>query len=153
MVLTGVLKRSALAAAICVGCLIAPVQGSLGDGGDPSAEPIHVLKAQREGKIERIARGNGADRVRFDVRNNTDRRLKILLPPGLVAASSMGQAGGGFQSMGLGTPTTRAGSFGQFRPITHTEGFRSLPPESPEPPGDCGPARRENRFPGCHRFA
>lgn len=112
----------------------ATVRADVGD--DPAPEPVHVLKAQRDGKIELVARGNGADRVRFEVRNTTDRRLKILLPPGLVAAATVGQAGGGgFQSMGLGTPTTRAGSFGQYQPSPTLEGFRSVAIEAPEPPG------------------
>lgn len=132
---TGVLKRLAVLAACGIGCLPSLAFGQEGDGVDPAPEPIHVLKAQREGRIDLVARGNGVDRVRFDVRNNTDRRLKILLPPGLVAASSLGQAGGGFQSMGLGTPTTRAGSFGQFQPVSTSEGFRSVPPTADEPPG------------------
>ena len=54
------------------------------------------------------------------LKNTSAKRLNVVLPPGLVASSAAGQAGGGggFQSMGLGAVSNRPGSFGQFRPAT-----------------------------------
>jgi hypothetical protein len=53
-----------------------------------------------------------------------------VLPPGLVAASSLGQGGlgGGFQSMGLGLPTDQPGRFGRFsaHQAADSQGFRSI---------------------------
>jgi hypothetical protein len=60
------------------------------------------------------------------LRNTSARRLNVVLPAGLVAASATGQ--GGFQSMGLGTPTNEQGAFGAFRTAPSETGFRSIPP-------------------------
>ncbi len=121
--------------------LALPVASASADD-DPAPTAVHVLRAQRDGQIDLKARGNGPDRVKLEIRNNTAQRLKVVLPPGLVASSVTSQAGGGgFQSMGLGTPTNRAGSFGQFQPTTREEGFRSVPLASPDvQPGVVVPA-------------
>jgi hypothetical protein len=112
--------------------LALPVARGAMDDDDPAPVPVHVLQAQRDGQIELKARGNGPDRVKLEIRNTTQQRLKVVLPPGLVASAATGQGaapggGGGFQSMGLGTPTNRAGSFGQFQPSAKLDGFRSMP--------------------------
>jgi hypothetical protein len=99
-------------------------------GPDTSSETVEILQARKAGDLAVTVRGNGEDRVRFKIKNNSNRRLNVVLPPGLVAASSAGQgaAGGGFQSMGLGTPTSVSGRFGQYQstqPLADG-GFRSL---------------------------
>jgi hypothetical protein len=101
----------------------------------PSAEAVtetvRVLDAKRVGDLKLELRGHGQDRVRVTLRNTSAKRLNVVLPPGLVAASATGQgrAGGGFQSMGLGSVGNQAGAFGQFRVAgTATEaGFQSVP--------------------------
>src|SRR5438270_11125535 len=95
-------------------------------GADAQAETVKVLEAEKAGTLAVEVRGQGQDRVRVSLKNTSARRLNVVLPPGLVASSSVGQgagggggapgggAGGGFQSMGLGAVTNRSGGFGQF---------------------------------------
>ncbi len=92
-------------------------------------ETVRVLDARQAGDIELEVRGQGQDRVKFAIRNTSSKRLNVVLPPGLVAASATGQrGGGGFQSMGLGTPTNRPGGFGQFQGAAGSEGgLHSIP--------------------------
>ncbi|SIO02028.1 hypothetical protein SAMN05444166_2067 [Singulisphaera sp. GP187] len=94
-------------------------------------ETVRVLDARQAGDIELEVRGQGQDRVRFAIRNTSAKRLNVVLPPGLVAASATGQrggGGGGFQSMGLGTPTNQPGGFGQFRGAVGSDaGLHSIP--------------------------
>src|SRR5215831_15061612 len=93
---------------------------------EPSAPPAEVatatvdlLQAGKAGDLTVTARGQGQDKVRMTIRNTTKRRLNVIVPPGLVAASKVGQAGGGggrggLQSMGLGVAANRQGAFGDF---------------------------------------
>jgi hypothetical protein len=97
------------------------------------ADAIPILKAQCEGLLSVDLRGQGEDRVQVQLRNTSDRRLNVVIPPGLVAASTSGQ-GGGFQSMGLGTPTRAPGSFGAFRGSGSGSGFQAVPVEGQDPP-------------------
>jgi hypothetical protein len=80
-------------------------------GPETTAVPVEILQARKAGDLAVTVRGAGDDRVKFTLKNTSPRRLNVVLPPGLVAAS----VGQGFQSMGLGTPTSSRGSFGQFR--------------------------------------
>jgi len=90
-------------------------------------ETVRVLDARKAGDIELEVRGQGQDRVRLAIRNTSEKRLNVLLPPGLVASSLPGQRGG-FQSMGLGTPTNQPSGFGQFKPAAGGDaGFQSIP--------------------------
>jgi hypothetical protein len=128
------LVRSGLAAGLVSGVIL--VAGSLATAADqpgaprssePSAAPIGVatdtldiLRGSEAGDLAVVARGHGADKVRISIRNASKRRLNVILPPGLVAASAVGQgpAGGGrggLQSMGLGSVTNREGAFGEFQ--------------------------------------
>ncbi len=105
-------------------------------GADAQAETVKVLDAEKAGTLTVEVRGQGQDRVRMTLRNKSAKRLNVVLPPGLVASSSVGQggaaagggAGGGFQSMGLGSVSNRSGGFGQFASNTSSPGFRSIPP-------------------------
>jgi hypothetical protein len=97
-------------------------------------ETVRVLDAKKSGDLALEVRGQGQDRVRVSIRNTSNKRLNVVLPPGLVAASAVGQGGrgaaggAGFQSMGLGTPTNRLGSFGQFQePSEPAPGLQSIP--------------------------
>jgi len=89
-------------------------------------ETVDLLKASKAGELDVAARGQGQERVHLTIRNTGSKRLNVVLPPGMVAASATGQGGRGLQSMGLGSISSRTGSFGQFRG-GNTEGLRSVP--------------------------
>jgi hypothetical protein len=109
---------------------------------EPSAPPtevttatVNVLEAARAGDLNALARGQGQDRVHLTLHNRSTRRLNVVIPPGLVAASAVGQGagggaggrGGGFQSMGLGSVANRDGAFGEFRGTNAApEGLQSI---------------------------
>ena len=101
-------------------------------GADAQAETVKVLDAEKAGTLAVEVRGQGQDRVRVSLKNTSAKRLNVVLPPGLVASSSVGQGGaggaggGGFQSMGLGAATNRAGGFGQFAGARSEPGFHSI---------------------------
>ena len=102
-------------------------------GAEPVTQTVKVLAAKQAGDLALELRGQGEDRVRMVLRNTSSRRLNVVLPAGLVAASAAGQ--GGFQSMGLGTPTNEPGAFGAFRTAPSDPGFRSIPPVEDAPSG------------------
>jgi len=98
---------------------------------DDAPAAVSVLDARKAGDLKVEARGAGQDRVKITLTNNSSKRLKVVLPPGLVASSVAGQrggGGGGFQSMGLGAVSNRPGGFGAFRGTAGTDdaGFRSV---------------------------
>jgi hypothetical protein len=116
-------------AASAVALVLAPAAAAVRAGDGPIVEPlapateaVSVLKAARDGLLQVDARGNGEDSVQVAVRNVAARPLRVVFPPGLVAAATVGQ---GFQSMGLGTPTSTPGGFGSYR--GGGEGFRAMP--------------------------
>ncbi len=98
--------------------------------GDPPAasDTVQILDAAKAGDLAVTVRGAGDDHVKFTIQNKSARRLNVVIPPGLVAASSAGQ---GFQSMGLGVPTSNPGGFGAFRGAQNRQGFRSIPLDAP----------------------
>ncbi len=99
---------------------------------DAQAETVNILDAKKAGDLAIDVRGHGQSLVKVAIKNTSKRRLNVVIPAGLVAASSTGQAGGagaggGLQNMGLGAPGNRPGGFGQFglngnNPV----GFRSV---------------------------
>lgn len=95
-----------------------------------TTETVDVLKAADAGDLKVSARGQGQDKVRLSIQNVSAKRLNVVIPPGLVAASNVAQGGrGGFQSMGLGAINNRPGSFGRFDgPVA---GLRSMPVSGP----------------------
>jgi hypothetical protein len=108
---------------------------------EPSAPPIEVasetvdlLQASQSGILSVEARGHGQDRVRMTIRNTSARRLNVIIPPGLIAASKAGQGagggaggrGGGLQSMGLGSVSNSEGAFGGFEGNGQARGLRSI---------------------------
>ncbi len=106
---------------------------------EPSAPPAEVatetvdlLQARKAGDLTVAARGQGQDKVRMTLRNTTKRRLNVIVPPGLVAASKVAQAGAGgggrgMQSIGLGSVANREGAFGEFQADEPAGGLRSIP--------------------------
>jgi hypothetical protein len=95
---------------------------------------VRILEAKKAGELALDVRGHGQETVRVAIKNTSEKRLNVVLPPGLVAASSVAQpggrgGGGGFQSMGLGSVGNRAGGFGQFQNNSNSNesGFQSIP--------------------------
>lgn len=96
---------------------------------DAATEAVSVLEARKAGNLTVDVRGAGQDRVKMTLKNTSGRRLKVVLPPGLVASSASGQprGGGGFQNMGLGSVDNRPGTFGAFLANdAASTGFRSV---------------------------
>ena len=97
-----------------------------------ATETVNLLTASKAGDIDVAARGQGQERVHLSIKNRSARRLNVIVPPGLVAASSVGQPGGGgggrggMQSMGLGSAANRDGAFGEFQVAGSPEGLRSV---------------------------
>jgi hypothetical protein len=98
------------------------------------AESVGALEAKKAGDLAVEVRGHGQAQVRMTLKNTSTRRLNVVLPPGLVAASATGQApggggggGGGLQSMGLGAAGNAPGAFGKFDANdANAPGFRSV---------------------------
>jgi hypothetical protein len=97
------------------------------------AETVSILDASKAGDLAVDVRGHGQSRVRMTLKNTSARRLNVVLPPGLVAASAAGQAppagggAGGLQSMGLGAAGNAPGAFGKFdNRDANAPGFRSV---------------------------
>ena len=92
-------------------------------------DTVSVLQAKKSGDLATELRGAGETKVQISLKNTSNRKLKVVLPPGLVASSVTAQrGGGGFQSMGLGSVGNLPGSFGEFRKPSDagTTGFRSV---------------------------
>ena len=56
---------------------------------------ISLLDAARSGAVAVSAEANGDGRMTIKVANQTNKKLKVVLPPGLIATSATGQMGGG----------------------------------------------------------
>ena len=89
-------------------------------------ETVDLLEASKSSRLNVVARGQGPDRVRLTIRNMSQTRLNVVLPPGLVAVSAAGQGGRPLQSVGLGMLSNRPGGFGQFRDARTSDGLRSV---------------------------
>jgi hypothetical protein len=116
-----------------LGAAIAVAQPQTSGLVEPSAAPVTVatetvnlLAASSAGDVSVVAHGQGQDRVRLTIQNLSKRRLNVVVPPGMVAASTVGQ-GRGVQSMGLGAAANREGAFGEFRVAGATGGLQSIP--------------------------
>jgi hypothetical protein len=122
--------------------IVAPLTGLAQEPSEPvpsasaKAETVSVLDAKKAGTLAVDVRGHGQSQVRMVLKNTSERRLNVVLPPGLVAASATGQApgggagggGGGLQSMGLGQAGNAPGAFGKFQGDNNANapGFRSM---------------------------
>jgi hypothetical protein len=138
------LSRAAVAAGLVsglmfIGVSIATAQTERPAVPDPEAsspaavaatETVDLLQSSKSGDLDVVARGHGQERVHLTMRNLSARRLNVIIPPGLVAASTVGQpagAGGrGLQSMGLGSVSNREGAFGEFRATSPPAGLHSM---------------------------
>lgn len=118
-------------AGMAIGFALVPTARA-GDAPAPT-ETVQILDAKAAGDLSVTVRGAGDARVKFTLQNRSAKRLNVVIPPGLVAASAAGQA---FQSMGLGPNGGNPGGFGSFPPRARDEaGFRSVPVSAPEPTG------------------
>ena len=98
-----------------------------------ATETVNLLQASKAGDLTVVARGQGQEKVRLSIRNRSARRLNVIVPPGMVAASAVAQpggrgggGGGGMQSMGLGSAANREGAFGDFQGTGGPAGLRSV---------------------------
>ena len=94
-----------------------------------ATEKVDLLDGRNAGDLDVVARGHGQDRVRLSIRNLSKKRLNVVIPPGLVASSVLGQGPGGggrLQSIGLGSVSNREGAFGEFRGTTPAGGLQSI---------------------------
>ena len=97
-----------------------------------ATETVNLLQASAAGDLTVVARGQGQEKVRLSIRNRSARRLNVIVPPGMVAASTVGQGGrgagggGGMQSMGLGSAANQEGAFGDFQGTGGPAGLRSV---------------------------
>jgi hypothetical protein len=116
----------------------APAPAPAASRPEPSAPPasvatetVDLLEAGKSGDLTVVAHGQGQDKVKMTIRNTTKRRLNVIVPPGLVAASKVAQAGAGgggrLQSIGLGSVSNREGAFGDFQADAPAAGLRSIP--------------------------
>jgi hypothetical protein len=72
-----------------------------------------LLKAKSQGLISIQAEGRGDGRMTVSITNRTKRRLRVVLPPGLIAKSATGQFGGiGGMGGGMGGMGGRGGTMG-----------------------------------------
>src|SRR5262249_40544914 len=55
---------------------------------------VNLLDATRSGEVTITAEGRGDGRMTLSVTNNTRRRLRVVLPPGIIARGATGQFGG-----------------------------------------------------------
>jgi hypothetical protein len=140
------LVRAGLAAGLVgglmlIGASIATAQTKTPTAADPEStagpvavatETVNLLTASKAGDLEVAARGQGQERVHLSIKNRSARRLNVIVPPGLVAASTVGQGGGGgggrggMQSMGLGSAANREGAFGEFQVAGSPAGLQSI---------------------------
>ncbi len=112
--------RRRTVAAVFGGLLAIPVSLAVADEPSPSAKPaahpaakpaphrtkashaikdedlpdLNLLEAARNGDILLEAEGTGDGKMNVSVTNATNRPLKVVLPPGLVASGATGQMGG-----------------------------------------------------------
>jgi hypothetical protein len=116
---------------------------------EANTQTVSILPAQQKGLIKVETRGHGEGRVRMSIKNTSQTRLNVVIPPGLIATTVTAQAGGGFggggggaggggpQSMGLGSISNQPGAFGHFaEPGSNDKaGLSSVPSAavSPEP--------------------
>src|SRR5689334_6464956 len=90
-----------LVALSCGLCLLLPATRSLAD--EPAAPTqdrarddlptLNLLDAVRDGTVSVTGEGIGDGRMTLSVTNRTQRQLRVLLPPGLIASGATGQMG------------------------------------------------------------
>ena len=69
---------------------------------DKNVEEMNLLDAMRDGLVSVKAEGTGDGRMTMSVTNRTNRQLRVVLPPGIIAQGATGQFGGMGGGMGGG---------------------------------------------------
>ena len=83
--------------------LLLGVPSFAGESAPDEAPAISLFDGIRSGVLRVSAEGTGGDRMNLAVTNRSSRRLRVVLPPGLLASGVTGQfGGGGFGGGGLG---------------------------------------------------
>ena len=67
---------------------------------DDDVPTFNILEAMKKGLVGVQAEGTGDGRMTVSVTNRTNRSLRVVLPPGLVAQGATGQMGGMGGGMG-----------------------------------------------------
>ena len=73
---------------------------------------LDLLEGLRTGALDVRAEGLGDGRMMLSVTNRTEQRLRVVLPPGLVATGATGQFGGGGFGGGMGGGGMGGGGMG-----------------------------------------
>ena len=82
--------------AACLGVRSAPASDpSSAKNAEADASEVSLTAGQRSGQLAVKAEGLGDGRMAVSVVNKTHQRLRVVLPPGLVAVGATGQFGGG----------------------------------------------------------
>ena len=69
---------------------------------EEQARLINLLDGVRSGELAVEAEGRGDGRMTLAITNRTDKKLRVVLPPSLVAQGASGQFGGGGMGGGMG---------------------------------------------------
>ncbi|WP_406696570.1 hypothetical protein V5E97_36860 [Singulisphaera sp. Ch08] len=80
---------------------------------DEAERPVDLLTALRQGDVSVDAEGSGDGRMTLSLTNKTKRKLRVVLPPGLIASGATGQFGGmGGMGGGMGGMGGMGGGMG-----------------------------------------
>ena len=77
--------------------------------------PISLLDALRKGEVAVRTEGRDDGRVNVSVTNKTRKKLRVVLPPGMIAQTATGQMGGMMGGMGGGGMGGMGGMGGGMR--------------------------------------
>ena len=87
---------------------VAPAVGAEPSKAADEVVTIDVLQGIRSGELTATAEGSGDGRMTLNLTNRSPRKLRVVLPPGLIASGvsgqfgGMGGMGGGMGGMGMG---------------------------------------------------
>jgi hypothetical protein len=83
--------------ALCAAVLTGPAGASepAPKARDTSIPTVDLFDGLRQGTVSVSAEGTGDGRMALSVTNNSNRPLRVVLPPGLLASGATGQFGGG----------------------------------------------------------
>ncbi len=100
-------SSASLALAACLGVGLAAGRGGPAEASEVSVNPsvpsVGIFEGMSKGDLGVLARGSSEAGMVLSVTNRTTRTLRVVLPPGLLAAGASGQfAGGGFGGAGGG---------------------------------------------------
>ena len=71
-------------------------------GSEKEPPAIDLLTGIRTGQLAAAAQGRSDGRITLSLKNQTDSKLRVILPPGLMVSGVSGQFGGGMGGMGGG---------------------------------------------------